>query len=1396
MKLIFKIALIFFLVCKIADAQQVKLVVKLKASAPDGLVQSLKSNFKSQQYRLTKILSKFNTSVPKKLFPENSLNKLSARDITSNGFDRIFIINSEPEKSSSLLSLINTDKDVEYAEKVSEFRLNNFPINDPYFPNQYYLSKINSPQSLEITQGDSTIIIGVIDSGLDFTHPDLLQSFKINYAETQNGIDDDGNGYIDDIRGWNFVDDNNNPQDNNLYSHGTSVTGIINAAINNGIGIASVAPKCKVLVLKAFDANGIGGEDDVARAILYGMGRGVKVFNMSFGDVIYSRLLRDVIRYAYGKNIVLIASAGNTGNDVIQYPSAFDEVISAGASDIYDSKAQFSSYGETVDIFAPGANIFTTSITGKGSDEFEKNYFYVNGTSFSAPIIAASAALLLSVNNSLTNEEVRGILTSTTGYMSGQTQWDKTHSSGRLNLYNALLNYKNPSAVKFNFPYQNFTTSSDTIPVCITAASTFFSSYSVFCTDLSGTIPPQTVIDHSLQQSINDTVAYLDLSQYPDTILNLHITLYTTSGRTIENGIFINKDTKPPVIDSNYSNADIFIGNKTGHLFSFTTAKPTIGIIFYRKKNSNDEYRYIFADLGYENIGYVSATHFGIIDESDLPLNTQYEFYIQAEGLNGKTAQATDSNFVFTVNPPVSSGGYVQKSYTLPAVQFADSVVNNLANGNKNIFVNLLDSNLRLAVYQFTGSGFNKISHNEWEDLITARSFGFVNHTGKLDMLASKGRAGLLFEQPASGMLPVKTIWSGNDFWAAKIFDVDRNGAAEVFGFSQSGLKVMQFNNGVATVTASLPYSSLDAEVNSQSLLFGSLNPPGISYLAFTDLKFSANQVPETHLNLFDYDSPYDYNLLDRYAIEGEMIKGECLVSADIDNDGQKEICLLTSSGSTSLIPYYALHVYKIINRKLTEQQPYYFYNTSASSSSLTALNSQQDYLYVNIGNNLYVMTCNNSPLLTAVYFRNDINSFNSLSYDFDGNGIPETGFVTTGGTTIFLERIANPLSPVPPASVSSYGDDSNKVVLNYSETAGASYYKIYRSLNDSSYTVIDSTSNLNYIDRAVINNTAYYYKVSTVNNSYQNHESILSEKTKSFVHNKIRLSSAQTSGYKNLSVTFSGSISHNIPSPADFIISGLEAPSSVSYKSDREYILNFGTRLPNGNFSLRTKTLKDIYGSPVDSNPVNFSVMLRDTSEFFIRSASFISDKKIKVEFNLDADSNSVKAISNYTFEPAYIAVTNASPDAADKKIIYLELGGSGRTGATGIIYLLRIKNLLSSDGIPIVTGSGSSYSFSFVKETLDDVTVFPNPLVMSSSKGYLTFANLTKQAEVYIFDISGRFIQKIVSLETSGGIRWDLKDSGGNDVATGIYIYRVTGKDSGGNDVKEKVSKFAVIK
>lgn len=1394
MKLTYKIFFIFFIFCGFADAQSVDIVVRLNSSAPEELISSLRNNLKSDKFRLTKILTQFDATDTKPLFAENTLKKISSKDIGANGFDRIFRIKIDSKNLSSALKLLSTDKYVLYAEKINFIKLNNISTNDPYSAQQYYLNKINSPQSLEITKGDSTIIIGVIDSGLDFNHPDLTHSFKMNYNEIPDGIDNDGNGYIDDIKGWNFVDDNNNPQDNNIYSHGTSVTGVINATINNGIGISSIAPNCKVLVLKAFDANGMGGEDNIARAILYGIGQGVRIFNMSFGDVIYSSLLRDVLRYAYSKNIVLVASAGNTGNTVIQYPSAFDEVISVGASDAYDYKTSFSSYGETVDIFAPGNQIFTTSDTGKGSVDFEKNYFYVNGTSFSSPIIAASAALLLSLNKNLTNEEVRGILTYSCDYMQGQYEWNSVFASGRVNLLNALLNYKNPSAVKFNFPYQDFTTHSDTLPICVTATSTFFSSYSIVIKDLSGRISDRTLISHSPSQALNDTVAYIDISQYPDTALNLHITLYTSTGKTIENGIIIHKDTKSPVIASDYSNADILVGNRTSHLVAFSTDKPTIGKIFYRKKNSGDIYKFIYADLGYENIGYVSQYHFGIIDESDLPADTQYEFYIEAEGLNGKISDMTDANFLFTTQQPVTTNGYIQKSYTLPAVQFADTVVDVFGNGGKDIFVNLIDSNLQLAAYEFSGNAFHKISHNEWGNLMIARNLGSVNQPGTLDMVANKSRTGFIFEQASPGTLPIRQIWSSSDFWVSDIYDIDKDGLKEVFGFYQDGLKIYHFNNGNATLAATLPNSSADAESNSESLLIGSFNSQMSEFVIFSDLQFSSLQIPTTHLNLYYHGNDYIFTQYDSYPISGEMLIGECLAAADIDNDGYKEICLLTSSGNSGLLSYYALHIFKIVNNKFAEMQPVYFYNTAASSSSISALSGAKDFLYVNIGNNLYVLSYDSqSSSLKPEYYRNDINSFNKLSYDFDGNGIAETGLATTDNSTIFIEKITNPQSPLPPAAITSYGDDSDKVVLNFSAVNGASYYRIYRAQNDTTYTLLDSTTATQYIDTKVKNSSTYYYKISTIDNSYPIHESILSGKTKSFVHNKIKLTSANPDGTKNLVVTFSGSVSHLTPSPADFIIQGLPLPASVSYKSDRQYILNYENKLPDGNYSLKTKSLKDLYNSPIDSNLINFSITNSDTAKLFIRNAQFISGTTVKVEFSINVDSASAMLLTNYSIEPDYLRVINAT---TDKNILYLEIGGKGKIGATGINYILRIKNLLSQSGIKIVDGAGSTYAFNFVKETLDDVTVFPNPYIRSTAKGYLTFANLTKQASVYIFDISGRFINKLESTETFGGIRWDMKDSNGNDVPTGIYIYRVTGKDSSGKDVEDKVNKFAVIK
>lgn len=391
-----------------SSAQSSQVIIKLKENAPQELINSFKNNsFRSEKYSVTKTLGKFNATNSKSLFEKISPAVLASNTV---GLERIFIISVSQNFSSDLVSLLSKNEFIEYIEVNRILKVENISAdpNDTYYNNQYYLPLIGMNAAWNITMGDSNVVIGVVDTGLDFLHPDLQNSFKLNYGEMgldalgrdkrSNGVDDDGDGFIDDWRGWDFTDEpftgdprrgdyltpDNDPTDDNKNSHGTAVTGIINASFNNGAGISSIAPKCKVLVLRAFDAEGFGEEDDVASAVLYGISQGVKIFNFSFGDYVYSNLLKDVVKFAYSKNVTIVCSAGNDGSDRLHYPSAYDEVISVGASATDDARFSASSYGATVDIYAPGFNVFTTMRKGKGSTQYGGDYDYINGTSFSS----------------------------------------------------------------------------------------------------------------------------------------------------------------------------------------------------------------------------------------------------------------------------------------------------------------------------------------------------------------------------------------------------------------------------------------------------------------------------------------------------------------------------------------------------------------------------------------------------------------------------------------------------------------------------------------------------------------------------------------------------------------------------------------------------------------------------------------------------------------------------------------------------------------------------------------------------------------------------------------------------------------------------------------------------
>ncbi len=310
--------------------------------------------------------------------------------------------------------------------------------DDPFYGNQWYLQKIKADSAWEKISASPDIVIAVIDSGINISHPDLKNNIWTNKKEVAtNGKDDDHNGFIDDIHGWDFV--NNVPDPSPKFatgwteagvSHGTMVTGIIAAEGNNNEGVAGVTWQAKIMALKALDDKGAGKVSDVIRAIDYAISNGADIINLSFVSFNYSEALQEAIKRAHDAGIIIVAAAGNDqvsgeGYDIDKtpiYPACYDGdqgenmVIGVAATDALDQKARFSSYGfHCVDLTAPGISFFNAATPGSDPANPNKYYDgYWSGTSMAAPLVTATLALIAQANPELSQREIVNILFAST----------------------------------------------------------------------------------------------------------------------------------------------------------------------------------------------------------------------------------------------------------------------------------------------------------------------------------------------------------------------------------------------------------------------------------------------------------------------------------------------------------------------------------------------------------------------------------------------------------------------------------------------------------------------------------------------------------------------------------------------------------------------------------------------------------------------------------------------------------------------------------------------------------------------------------------------------------------------------------------------------------------------
>jgi subtilisin family serine protease len=300
---------------------------------------------------------------------------LSRRGVaTVRTFKKIGVVQVRLPKDMTVeeaLEIYRGDPEVEYAEPNYLRYATATTPNDTFFSYLWGLDNagdadIDGPEAWDITTGNSNVVVAVLDSGVDYNHPDLTSNVWINLGEIAgNGVDDDANGYIDDINGWDFVDDDYDPIDSN--NHGTHVAGTIAAVGNNNTGITGVSWSARIMVLRFLDAFGSGSVADAIEAIDYAIDKGAKVINASYGSYTYSAAERDAIVRARNAGILFVAAAGNDNwnNDsgTKHYPSSYDlaNIIAVAATDQSDSRAYFSNYGATsVDVAAPGTSILSS----------------------------------------------------------------------------------------------------------------------------------------------------------------------------------------------------------------------------------------------------------------------------------------------------------------------------------------------------------------------------------------------------------------------------------------------------------------------------------------------------------------------------------------------------------------------------------------------------------------------------------------------------------------------------------------------------------------------------------------------------------------------------------------------------------------------------------------------------------------------------------------------------------------------------------------------------------------------------------------------------------------------------------------------------------------------------
>mgnify|MGYP000725350638 CR=1 FL=1 len=1405
----------FFIFSNLFSQNHTEILIKLR---PDRDFSTLINRINHQNYLKIDYQKLFDFN---DYLKNNSLLSTKQNSILDD-LSRYYKIIIKSELKDSLIHFFENLSEVENVSKnfVYNIESDKVVINDPLYKNQWYLKAINAEKAWSKANGKG-VLVGVVDTGIDFYHPDIQNNLWINPEEDVNkngsfepwsdtvsidglygdlnGKDDDGNGYIDDIIGYDFVSQYNDnlgdwydfdpvPYDEN--GHGTLVSGVIVASQNNNIGITGLAYGTKLVSLRAFDFSGNGQSDNIASAIVYAALNKIRIINLSFGENFYSPILHDAIKFAKSMNCLVVASSGNNGWDRPHFPSDHEEVISVGSSNINNRRDQLSNYGNRLDLLAPGVNILTTSVNG--------DFRQVSGTSMAAPLVSASASILLELNPNLSSDELKGILKSSTTdvYTKG---WDKESGSGILNIANAVQ-FSYSSELYINYPENNSQISKaliQNIPIIGTITNPLFDFYQVFISNDSNPEKWDSLTKKIYHQIYKDTICLVNLSNLNNSNYIIRIVNGLKNNRTIE------KRFSFSVFDADSFNikqlkaTPVFFNDKRAILITAETDRIS-ELTLQITDLSTDKTITIVNQLKKDKFHQILLT-----DE----LESEREYHCKAI-FKFSNDISKDRRIIFSKsNDDFSIGNFRTKYNTLPLSYIFNGITDIYGDKKKNIVVNDISGGIwrSTKIYQFEKDKF--VQKDSMSTVWIPVGFGDSNGDSIIEIFTKASGSSILFqakkkeENPFNNLIFADT--TSGDLWAAGMFDFNGDGREELIAHTSSEIRIYKFSEGKYLILDIIKPVKEDYKIGTS---------PGI---AFGNFDYDPNPelacaLPDGRIFIYEFSNgKFLSEWSDLYSNSGSP---QFLESADIDGDGVKEI-ISANYGSTFFFgqevpvdPVWTLRILKNTsagNYQFIWSESFYGVKSGVTQSGIAYRNglftgtidkNAGDEIFLSVFPNLYIFKWDNNSKRMKPYGWFPVAFSNSgIVYDFDENGINEFGF-SSGRGLEFFELDTN-FKISPPSGVKAFAINDSIAVIVWNKQEKAESYEIFEILKIDNEFFIKSiaATNENTITISGLKKFQWNYFVIQASNKSLNLKSDYSQIIEVFANNPISPINAEQIDTNKIKIQFSGKLSNIPPNPGNFYVkSELKdkiTPNSSNTAGDSSIILIYNKGIRDTNLILFSDSFLDYYKNPTVSTSIRVikNFPSSESKELYLFNLAVISKTELILQFSEPVNSNDATNIINYSLKPfgKILSLVLIEPDRV--KIV---LENSQLLGSIGYYYTITVNNVSAISGNPITKGSGNTLGFVFYAETAQDAYVYPNPININIDET-ATFANIPPDSKIIITNINGEIIRELDEKNNNGGVQWDLKTSNGNTIETGNYLFTIKSKNQ-----TSVMKKFSIVR